>query len=128
MRLHLEISTTLANVNPLNSSSASSDNIRAALQELSSFYSSMDNISLARLMGQNLHRFSDPETPGFITENFLGLIVKGDAGSKFTDADKALALVILSRDGFISSIDLDVNNQRDGKFDLNDINRYIDSL
>lgn len=128
MRLLLDISTTLANSNPLNSSAESFDHIRAALRELSSFYTSLDNFSLALLLGQNLQRFSDPEKPGFITADFLGLIVKGQAGSKFTDADKALALEILSRDGFVSGIDLDSNNQRDGKFDLSDIHRYMDSL
>ncbi|WP_157832191.1 hypothetical protein [Pseudomonas sp. S09G 359] len=124
----MEISTTLANVNPLDSSSASSDNVRAALRELSNFYMSLDNVSLALLLSQNLQRFSDPETPGFITSDFLMVIVKGQGGNKFTQADQALALEILSRNEFLSTIDLDSNNQRDGKIDLNDIHRYIDSL
>ena len=89
---------------------------------------SLDNFSLALLLGQNLQRFSDPEQPGFITADFLGLIVKGEGGNKFTQADQALALEILSLDGFVSGIDLDSNNQKDGKFDLSDIHRYMDSL
>ncbi len=56
------------------------------------------------------------------------VVVKGEGGNKFTQADQALALEILSRNGFLSTIDLDSNNQRDGKIDLNDIHRYIDSL
>ena len=128
MRLLLDISTTLANSNPLNSSAESFDHIRAALKELSNFYMSLDNFSLALLLGQNLQRFSDPKQPGFITADFLGLIVKGEGGNKFTQADQALALEILSRDGFVSGIDLDSNNQKDGKFDLSDIHRYMDSL
>ena len=124
----MEISTTLANSNPLNSSVESYEHIRAALKELSEFYKSLDNFSFAHLLDQNLNRFSDPANPGFITEDFLGAIVMDKAGSKFTQADRALALEILSRDGFFSSVDLDVNNQKDGKFDRNDIRRYMDSL
>ncbi|MDO9345897.1 hypothetical protein [Pseudomonas pergaminensis] len=119
---------TIFSIQPTSSASASAptDNYAALTHDLiSNLYVGMSDFDLAQMLDNNFQRFEDPANRGFITVDFLGSITMGKGGSQFNEADQILALEILKRDGFTSAIDLDSNGARDGKFNRQDIVRFM---
>lgn len=103
------------------------DYTRLTLREISSLYANMSDYELAKILGQNFVRFEDPEDPGFVTEEFLGLIAMGMGGNKFSQEDQVLALQILKHDGFTAALGRHENGENNGKFDREDLRRYMEA-